>query len=418
MQLSSLIKFRFVTAFLYLAIVLTLKFYLALDIYFLQLVILIFLIPLFSVLLNNSNKVIKQESLITGIILIIDTLILTGIIYYLGGPSNPLSIFYLVSVVLSVILLNKYWTWSIYVLSSLCFLALFFWQVEIPEISHHEHHNHSANNSYSLHLQGMYIAYLLVGALITYFLTNLLAEYNLQKNALKELSAKQERLVALTTLSASTAHNLGTPLATINLVATEILNDLKNNDFDQQQVKEDLSLISSESLKCKQIIGNLCNSAGSLTAEKNIQISFKSLQEIIQNEFKEDIEVNLDVNLANKLINIPINNFKLAIFGLIKNAIEASNESKTKELVKLEISEEKDNFVFTIIDKACGLPKNVQNMFGEPFITTKKNGKGMGLGIFIAKLVAESLGGGLEYEKNQAIGTKIYFSFKNQEYNK
>jgi two-component system sensor histidine kinase RegB len=64
-----------------------------------------------------------------------------------------------------------------------------------------------------------------------------------------------------------------------------------------------------------------------------------------------------------------------------------------------------DAVVFAIEDKGTGIANTDMDRLGEPFFTTKPTGSGMGLGVFLARAVAERLGGGLTFESEVGRGT-------------
>jgi C4-dicarboxylate-specific signal transduction histidine kinase len=67
--------------------------------------------------------------------------------------------------------------------------------------------------------------------------------------------------------------------------------------------------------------------------------------------------------------------------------------------IALSTNSREDNIVFTINDDGCGIPLAIQKKLFQPFTTTKK--MGLGLGLFISRLIIESYGGNIGYEKSQ-----------------
>lgn len=91
----------------------------------------------------------KGEHLV-GALFALDTLCLTLILGFSGGPQNPFSLLYLVQVTFSAVVLRKLWTWTLGVLSTLSFGLLFWFSRDVPAF-----HEHAQSDGFSLHLLGM-----------------------------------------------------------------------------------------------------------------------------------------------------------------------------------------------------------------------------------------------------------------------
>jgi two-component system sensor histidine kinase RegB len=111
-------------------------------------------------------------------------------------------------------------------------------------------------------------------------------------------------------------------------------------------------------------------------------------------------------NLDEKIL-IP----KQAIFKAIKSLIQNSIESSENPLIKIKYFLVQNILTVQIIDNGSGILPEIKSRIGEPFITSKPPGKGMGLGIFIAKLTANCYGGDLDF-KSDSQGTIASLTFK------
>ena len=399
MHFSWFLRFRLACSLIYFLILLATVFYYQLDLNYWAIFTLIISIPLAACLFKFFLTFRDNIHAYRGALLIADTLILAGIIYLTGGPSNPLSIFFLVQVVLSAVMLSKLWTWGVYLLSSICFLFLFKWHVVIP--GGHSHGMHMGmQNGFSAHLFGMFFAYLIVGALVAYFLSNLLVEYNQQKTKLDKLSA-------LTAVSANTAHELGTPMSTIHLIANELLQATDIN----KDLGEDLLLIKKESSRSKEIISRLRTSISTPESENYEWLSIADFSEAFFSDLKKS-QVNINRDLKKFDYFLPIARLKSVIAALIKNAEEACRQNNSNEPLQVDIFEQKKFLVIEITDSGIGVPEIVRKNFAEPFITTKKHGGGMGLGLFVAKLVATNLAGNISYRDAENGGTIMQLMIK------
>lgn len=171
-----------------------------------------------NILLGRLRKLpirFTRETL--GAVFCLDTLCLTAILGLTGGPMNPFSLLYLVQITLSAVVLRKTWTWALGVLSTACFGLLFFFHVTSPAFEPHH-----AEQGISPHLVGMWIAFVVAAALISFFtgkIADALRTREQEVLVLQDQVAKNERLASLVTLAAGAAHELGTPLGTIAVVA-------------------------------------------------------------------------------------------------------------------------------------------------------------------------------------------------------
>jgi two-component system sensor histidine kinase RegB len=91
-----------------------------------------------------------------------------------------------------------------------------------------------------------------------------------------------------------------------------------------------------------------------------------------------------------------------ALRGLVKNAQEAA---RAGEPVHLRVQTTSARLIFSVEDRGAGIPAETLDRLGEPFFTTKPAGMGMGLGIFLARAVAERLGGSLQIDSRIGKGT-------------
>ena len=91
-----------------------------------------------------------------------------------------------------------------------------------------------------------------------------------------------------------------------------------------------------------------------------------------------------------------------ALIALVKNALEASG---VETRVRVSARPAGGIVRFIVSDQGPGMPDHVLRRIGEPFFTTKEPGKGMGLGTFLVRTLAEDLGGSLRYESAPDSGT-------------
>ena len=129
-----------------------------------------------------------------GYLLAFDTICLTALLALTGGPANPLSLLYLVQITLSAVILSKEWTWSLGALSVVCFGFLFWAHVRVSVFEAHH-----TSEGFSVHLVGMWIAFVAAALLVTVFIgkvSEALRRREQEVLLLQSQLARHERLAA------------------------------------------------------------------------------------------------------------------------------------------------------------------------------------------------------------------------------
>jgi two-component system sensor histidine kinase RegB len=159
------------------------------------------------------------ERLLLPAVLTLDTVLLTVLLFFSGGPSNPFAVLYVVHVAMAAVVLSTRWTWWTVGLSAVCFGLLFWDHVPLrlqggplPPVPR-------------VYLVGAWCSVVLVAGVTATFIERIAAALRRRDQQLahvRTLAERNERLASLTTLAAGAAHELGTPLGTIAVVAREL----------------------------------------------------------------------------------------------------------------------------------------------------------------------------------------------------
>lgn len=336
-----------------------------------------------------------------GTVFVFDTLCLTAVLGLTGGPMNPFSLLYLVQITLSAVVLKKLWTWVLGALSALCFGLLFFFH--LPFAPFHIFH---AERGFTPHLIGMWIAFVIAATLISFFTSRVSDALRFREQevlTLQEHIAKQERLASLVTLAAGAAHELGTPLGTIAVIARE-LEHYASALADGNELREDVRLIRSEVERCQLILQRMSTDGAEPMGESPQSIRVNKLLEETLGQLPEARRswVSLELAGASEMAVLPVRATIQSLVALVQNAIEASIEPKQ---VILKAQRDGHELIFSICDHGRGMTEMTLRRIAEPFFTTKSPDKGMGLGTFLVRTFAERLGGHLSYESVPGRGT-------------
>jgi two-component system sensor histidine kinase RegB len=330
-----------------------------------------------------------------------DVLTFSGLLYLTGGPENPFSFLYLVPIAIAAITLRPAWTWTLALLSLASSAVLFLRHRPLPMAGGHAGHM-------ALHLRGMWVAFGVASAFIVYFLLRVrraLAARDQELDASRNLAARQERLASLATLAAGAAHELATPLSTIAVVAKDLEREVAAAG--SRATVEDVRLVRQEVERCRQILARMRTDAGDQVGEHFVRVS---VRELVSDCLAEStgsngaaIDVALDPTTADGSATLPRHAFVQALRGLLDNARQASPPGAR---VSLRVSPGgPGRLVFQVADRGSGIAPEILGRVGEPFFTTKPTGKGMGLGIFLARAIVERLGGELSIGSAPGAGT-------------
>jgi len=337
-------------------------------------------------------------------VLLLDVLTLTGLLLSAGGPSNPFSVFYLVHVALAALLLAPRPAWFVAAFTSLAFGSLFV--LPANTIDPHAMHMHHAASS--LHLQGMWLAYSLAAGFVVHFVSRVASALQTREHELFELqrsAVRHEKLASLSTLAAGAAHELGTPLATIALVAKELEHALEARRSAEELIP-DARLIRQEVERCREILQQMATRAGEGAGEMLSRVSVggveRDLSEALgsraaQLAFEREGELSEIVAPKRLLVQVLAN--------LVRNAFDAQAEAGKVEPVRVVTRIDAERAAFEVFDSGAGIPANASGRVGEPFFTTKAPGRGLGLGVFLARAFAEEMGGELTLAARPGGGT-------------
>ncbi len=205
--------------------------------------------------------------------------------------------------------------------------------------------------------------------------------------------AREQRLSALGAMSAMTAHELGTPLATIHLVAKELAGDIDEND----PRYEDVRLIAEQADRCRDILGKLSR-AREAEDIVHANMPLSALVEEAAAPFK-GLGVELRVTYApgengeSRVPSIRRSPEVLHALGaFIENAVSFADSQ-----VRAVASWTDKQFLVTVSDDGPGFAAEVMPKLGEPYVSQRSEahlgGGDMGLGFFIAKTLIERTGG-------------------------
>ena len=329
---------------------------------------LLLLFNLFLVLLPTGP--FSEHPLYLASQLVVDNIALTALLYFSGGPMNPFSTLFIVQVALAAVVLP--WTWAAGVsASALAGFATLFIDHRPMVLDHHGSVNH--------HLQGMWLAFLLSSVLVTVFIQRI-------RRAL-ELAQAQHRqrdtLAMQAWLAADAAHRLATPLNNV-LLASEAL---PANDGPEQWPQ---AVLRSELARCQDILSDMQWRAGQTVGESSQQLRIGPwLDEIAQRFRNSGRKVRIQAG-AERWAGP-----KLAVEKVLEELLQNACDAGAANIV-LSGEVSTANLELRVDDDGDGLGTHPAFELTQPFFSTKNKEQHQGLGLYLAKVACEELGGSFD----------------------
>lgn len=330
--------------------------------------------------------------------LLVDLICLSTVFYFSGGANNPFVSYFLVPICICAATLSGTYTLAIAGVSVLSYSLLLFFHIPLPILSPH---HHQADNSINLHVLGMWLNFFISACLITYFIVKMARDLRAQEaqlNRWREDQLRDEQVMAVATLAAGTAHELGTPLSTMKL----LLSELRDEYRELKPLQKDLQLLQEQV--------NLCaNTLRELIATAEQSKDGKVLEENIANYCATLIErwkiMRPDVIARINFADNPANGnaqfhptIAQAIINLLNNAADASPED-----IEIDIHWDAQNIRWIIKDKGPGIDEGITSHLGKSFISTKT--KGLGIGLLLTQATINRYGGTVSLHKREPQGT-------------
>lgn len=370
------------------------------DLHWLPMIAVLLLLPaanvLTSIRLRRARRIEERELFLS---LMFDVAVLAMLLYLSGGPSNPFISLLLLPLIIAATTLPPRYAWSTAAITAVCYAVLFF--LNLPLEGGHATHGEAG---FRLHLVGMWCNFVLSAAFIAFFVVRMAQAIRSRDAALARQQAnamRNERIVALGTLAAGAAHELGTPLSTMAVV----LGDLAQDYAHDPQLAQDLATLRQQVDSCKQTITRMVAGAGQARAEGGgAQPVDQFLRETLENWrlLRPSVKLTQELNGPTPAPTILTElTLRQAILNLLNNAADASPHS-----VELDCNWGRDRLRLEIRDRGPGLSNEARARVSTEVFTTKAPGEGNGIGLLLAKATLERLGGNVRLERRDGGGIR------------
>ena len=327
-------------------------------------------------------------------ILALDVLQLSALLMITGGLANPFSVLMTVPVIISFASQPIRHSQALMVIAVACVTALAFSPYPLPWYP---------DSTYRLEpvmRLGMWSAIVSTMAFAAFYAYRVSLEATQLADALaatERVLQRQEHLSALDGLAAAAAHELGTPLATITLVAKEMERELAGDE----RFREDVQLLRSQSERCRDILRRLTTMSNEEEAHFRLLPLSSLIEDVLapHRAYGIAIEVIEKSPRAGEPVGIRNAGILYGLGNLVENAVDYAREKVT---VRVEHTAE--TVTIEIEDDGQGYAPEILGRIGEPYVTRRQpdaQAGGLGLGLFIAKTLLERSGARLTFTNRE-----------------
>jgi two-component system, sensor histidine kinase RegB len=320
-----------------------------------------------------------------------DIIQLAFLLFLTGGLENPFSFLFLAPVLISATSLPPILTLFLGGLAMASATALTLWHLPLPWFPG------DRLDMPILYVTGMWASVLLGLAFIGVFAWRVADEARLLSNALSATElvlAREQHLSQLDGLAAAAAHELGTPLATIALVAKELETEAPS----EGEMMEDIRLLRSQVERCREILGKLAS-----LGEDGAPFDRLGLAHLVEEVVAphRDFGVTISVDIAGGPGAEPVAARNPGVLYGLGNIVENAVDF-ARERIIVSARWDARTVSITVSDDGPGFPPDIIGRLGEPYITNRRPrdpgqpGGGLGLGFFIAKTLLERSGAAVD----------------------
>jgi len=338
-----------------------------------------------------------------GLQLGFDLLQLAALLWLTGGMANPFALLFLAPVVTSATTLNKKVLLSLGLLATAFSFGLIYNSQPLPW---------SPPGSFELPVRfrlGVFSAIIIGSAFTSLYAWRATRESRTMANALaatEAVLAHEQKLSALGGMAAAAAHELGTPLATIQVIAKEMTRELDS----KTHLGEDAALMLSQAQRCREILAQL-----SLRGDEGDVIhDILSIEDVLEEAAEPYITFEKDISLdVSGEGDPPVLKRQAELLYGLKNFIENAVDFASSAVV-LTGRWDETSLSIIIDDDGQGFDPSILGRLGQPYVSRRQQPKqvdelagGLGLGVFIATTLIERTGGKVTFSKSPQGGARV-----------
>lgn len=339
--------------------------------------------------------------------MIVDLVTITVVLWHSGGLMNPFVGFFIVNVLVAGLLLSPALTVVISALAMGCVL----WLLNAPPIFVRGEPALLRASPIWISLPvGLIVLILVTTAFILVFLSRL--------RKAQELLRQRIKMDALGRLVAGLAHEIGTPLNSILVISKNLEDEVPD------VYKKDLGVIAGQAKRCGEIVSLLLGYSRTMV-RRHDEVKYTAvqivpwLQEIYDwqvdaetkkfpEQKRKPVTFRIDASSVPEAFEVPQLILRQVIENLFKNARDAiKNEPQPQIDVMVVPNDAEQEWEFVISDNGPGFSKEEADQAFEAFFTTKKQGFGSGLGLYISYYLLQQVGGRIVIDEHSSRGARM-----------
>jgi len=309
---------------------------------------------------------------------IIECQLLTLLLYFTGGATNPGISYFLVLLVVASVNLSRLQMLLIAALMVVDYSVLSFWYLPLQLESGHSH------GLMSLHLAGMWLTFVISTAIVAILLPGLFRERQRRQReiqALREQQLKNEQLIGIATLAAGTAHEMGTPLMTLSM----LLDDASA----RQLSADDLSTMQTQVERCRQSLKQLAM-AGRFAQQHGAHDAVSWLERQLHRwrlSQPQALWQELEVDASAHVAASPL--LDQALLNLLDNATEAGQQP-----IQIHCRVVDNQWELSVTQPD---PKAAVHIREDEIFASEKE-LGLGIGMYLSNASVEQFGGSIHLQ--------------------
>lgn len=326
-----------------------------------------------------------------------DLLQLCALLFLTGGVENPFSLLILVPVTVSATILTLRATILLSLLAFILAGLLTVYHYPLPWSEP------GAMQLPPTFQWGVFIALTLGTLFIAAYAWQVAEEARRMSDALVATQmalAREQQVSALGSLAAAAAHELGSPLGTIAVVVKEMSRDIQP---DSAQA-EDVALLQSQVERCREILARLARRPSAEATEAFSDLGIANLVEMAAQPWRRpNVEFSVQLITAGTVPNLPRQPEIIhGLSNLLQNAIEFARSNVT-----VEVRWDEKTIRLDILDDGPGMNVDILSALGEPYVTSRPDSGGMGLGVFIAMNLLRRSGANIGFANRPGGGARV-----------
>lgn len=322
--------------------------------------------------------------------LLVDVLGWTVLMYFSGGANNPFVSYYIVPLVIAAAVLPWRHTWLVAGASLLAYSLLLYYYRPFPLFTPHARMGHG--DGAQVHILGMWFNFLFSAGLITYFvvrMASMLRQQEARAVARREDRLRNDQIMAVASLAAGTAHELGTPLATMTVLVDEMLEDAQLNS----QTREDCQILKRQLAQCKTTLNGLTRTAELTSVQQTLSLPLDAfVKQTVQRWAVRRPGVVCDIRV-DATGSPPAIEYDSTLCQALENLLNNAADTGTDK-VQVSCDWDASEARIAIRDWGPGIDVDILQDVGKPVIRASR--AGLGIGLLLSHATVERYGGRIE----------------------